>query len=479
MNLTIAHPPQANCSAMIFAASPQHPVRNMRRYAERIAPWGSRPDVPPSVAAAMEAAVAREAAALPAGKPVSQAVLRSSLAGWRCAPEGAEWSQRARASRRAAVETHRLHRRTAAEAGGAARRCESDWDVELPDLQAVAHIGHDPQAAPGPRQLGDAPGVTLVTQVALSRLHVLEDQCRLWKGLPMAAAIYVPLSEGRPEGYAALDAAVADVLRAARRLEAAAAEGEACYLAADVLVEDICAAGTPEPSNALRNRALRLVATRAVFLSDGQHLVGNTLVSMLSNKESLKEVLAAAEATAGVVVPAYAPTRPWYGNIARQLAVEIVESSYRGGVMKGVKSKELRGPLGWGLEDAPGAMDAAFKNWSHQKGNTLNTTAMGDGAAPLAVMLTSRVPWLDERARGVGWAQALHVRHAEALANSTTWTYMANAWAIRLAPQEDEVGRQGGAAQARANKALFARFKAAVAKGTYLPAVGVEELCYI
>ena len=118
-----------------------------------------------------------------------------------------------------------------------------------------------------------------------------------------------------------------------------------------------------------------------------------------------------------------------------------------------------------------------FNKWAHQD-YTVNATTMGDGAAPLAMMLTKRVPWFDERVRGAAWAQALHVRHSEVQANSTTWATLGGVWAVRVAPVAEEVGQQGGEEQERANKALFLRHKDAAALGEYTPAVGVQDLCY-
>ncbi|KAL4530587.1 hypothetical protein Ndes2437B_g04076 [Nannochloris sp. 'desiccata'] len=158
--------------------------------------------------------------------------------------------------------------------------------------------------------------------------------------------------------------------------------------------------------------------------------------------------------------------------------MELASSAYRGGIIKQVRTNQMKGPLGWGLENDEKLMTAEFSKWAAQQ-YTLNTTTLGDGAAPLALMLTVKVPWFDERLRGAAYSQALFVRHAEYLARNTTWSTLGGVWAVRLAPFDHVVGDQGGDEQERANIALFLRHKEAAMKGKYVPAVGLQELCYI
>jgi hypothetical protein len=306
---------------------------------------------------------------------------------------------------------------------------------------------------------------------------VLEDQCTLWAGLPLAASIYIPLFNGRPANFSGLDAAVAEVLRVAKRIENTGPEAS-CRLSAEVLVENLCSRDSAEPTNALRNRALRLVSTKAVFLSDGMHLVSSGLPRALASKKLANQVLKAANTTPGVLIPALAPINIWYGRVRRQLAMELASSSYRGGIIKQVRTNQMKGPLGWGLENDKKLMRAEFSKWVAQK-YTLNTTTLGDGAAPLALMLTEKVPWFDERLRGAAYSQALFVRHAEYLSKNTTWSTLGGVWAVRLAPFDHVVGDQGGDQQERANIAFFLRHREAALKGKYVPAVGLQELCYI
>ena len=479
---------QVNCSALIFNGSSAGSFTKIKRNIVRFIPLAPQAVAPPSVAFALQRAADREASLLVPGEPVSDDVLRSSLASWVCSDGGSDLSQRARTAHRSLVESKQLRRRNIKEAGSQARLCQADWGIDLPDLRSVASIGYDPASRDAASAVGSlnvvrtnadsADGVvTLVTQVPISRLHVLEDQCTLWAGLPLAATIYIPLVNGRPANFSGLDAAVAEVLRVAKNIENAGLEA-ACRLSAEVVVENLCSTDSAEPTNALRNRALRLVSTKAVFLSDGMHLVSASLPQALASKSLASKVLKAADTTPGVLIPALATVNTWYGRVGRQLAMELASSTFRGGIIKQVRSNQMKGPLGWGLEKDETAMNKEFTKWVAQK-SELNTTTLGDGAAPLALMLTEKVPWFDERLRGAAWSQSLFVKHAESVSKNTTWATLGGVWAVRLAPLDHMVGHQGGDEQARANKALFLRHKEAAAGGKYVPAVSLQELCYV
>lgn len=431
----------------------------------------------PAVTFALSAALAKQSVMTSWESSVPQEVLGSSLSAWSCSSEAREYQKRHGSTRSTMAGTKRLRQKTPKEAGGEHKLCTGVWDGTLPVLHTVATIGNDPAASKRPpaSKSSQEEGVTFVTQVPITRLHLLEDQCRLWPGLPMAAAIYIPMVNGRVESYVGIDAALAEVLQMGTRLENSGLEA-ACSLRAEVVYEEMCGEAMPEPTNALRNRALALATTRAVFLADGQHLVSLSFSKALKNKYVARTLLEAAEVTAGVAIPALAPTNPWFGRVAKQIAVETASSKFLNGVINQIRSKQLQGPLGWGLDDR--GQHEALQRWQYSRERKTNFTQMGDGAAPQALMMASRVPWFDERQRGGAWAQALHVRHAEALAGTDTWATFGGAWAVRLAPVTEEVGSQGGAAQERSNELLFKRSIGAVVKGKYVPTVGVQELCY-
>lgn len=147
--------------------------------------------------------------------------------------------------------------------------CKPGNETErLPELQSVRVLR---SAAPrSPR------AVTLVTQLSLNRLAMLENQCRAHRG-PIAAVVYVAVVQpagtvfcpeathldGRP-----LQAAVDAVLAFHGRMEA---EPGACALDLQLVAESFDQAEVDEvaglyPFNAVRNRALMLAQTEVGWL---------------------------------------------------------------------------------------------------------------------------------------------------------------------------------------------------------------------
>lgn len=411
----------------------------------------------------------------PAAKAASTA--SSTLAGWACQHDASGFARRASLRTPRAAAPSGRQQRTADEAGGPSKRCRDDADADLPVLKTVATLGGP---LPDVAAAVTAEGVTLVMQVPISRLHVLEDQCYVWRRLPLTAAIYIPVVGGAVEGFAGVDDAVEAVRGMGARLDQAGPG--ACALHADVVIEEVCpgadGAPPPTPLNALRNRALRLAATTAVLLADGTHLVSGGVADMaLWQGGAAAQLVRAATQFAGVVVPAFAPTNPWMAKVARQLANELARSRFKTGVVHQVQARLLEGPMGWGL--APGADAArAFEAWVEQT-TDLNRTELGQGAEPHAIVLTSRMPWFDERARGSRGAQALHVRAVEAAAGTRRWATMGRGWAIRLAPAGVAFGDEGGDADAAFNAQLARELEHEVASGTYEPVVGLQQLCYV
>ena len=157
--------------------------------------------------------------------------------------------------------------------------CKPGTETErLPELQSMRVLR---SARPrGPR------AVTLVTQLSLNRLAMLENQCRAHRG-PIAAVVYVAVVQpagtvlcpeathldGRP-----LQAAVDAVLAFHGRMEA---EPGFCALDLQLVAESFDQAEVDEvaglyPFNAVRNRALMLAQTEVRwFVGGGGDSIGN------------------------------------------------------------------------------------------------------------------------------------------------------------------------------------------------------------
>ncbi|PSC71803.1 Glycosyltransferase LARGE2 [Micractinium conductrix] len=175
-----------------------------------------------------------------------------------CSPTAAQQAERMRAQTALLIEAGDYRPRV----GEPAARCRSDAApaAPLPHLRSAAVLFSRKRRPPA--------GVTVVTQLSLERLAMLERQCRSWSH-PLAAAVYVPLLHGRVASAdsaaldgSSLDAALLPLLRLHAQMEA---DADACQMDLEVVTEARCSAeeAALQPTNAARNRAMRLVATEA------------------------------------------------------------------------------------------------------------------------------------------------------------------------------------------------------------------------
>ena len=347
-------------------------------------------------------------------------------------------------------------------------------------------------------------GVTLIVPVHISRLFILEDICRMWQELPVAATIYVPTHGGIPTMYNAVDDAILDVKEMERRLEENPHDNPllvkikskgACRLSLEVYTEDTCGLEgkiTPEPINAMKNKAMQLVETQGVIITDGEHLLNSGLMRQLHKRSVREKLTQMAEQYHGVLIPSFVPVNGWFNRISHQLAQELARTRYHHGIVKLVQSNQLTGPEGWGL-DPKKERAKAFQAWRYDQ-HGFNYTRLGDGSNPIVFMLTSQVPFFDESLRGVGWSAALHARHMEAMVqtpNVDTWAMYGEAWAIRMAPMGQKVIKSASKDQAsfmedytealseaeNFNRNHYFKWREAAMSGTYVPTVSSMESC--
>lgn len=373
--------------------------------------------------------------------------------------------------------------RTAKETGGKAHQCMDDWTSNLPELQRILAVGFDPKISPPKKMTYDSleTSVSLVTPVNIDNLHVVEDQCRLWRGLPLVAIVYVPLHVGSAKDSekqkntraAVLDSAVLDVLRMVKKIHA----GKYCQLTLEVVAERLCSSNHDRPSamplNALRNRGLRLVMSQGVLLGDGRHLISHRVSKTIRNKKALSSLLRAANQSVGLVIPSFYPSNPWYGRLGRQLALEVATMPGKFLIEKAVKQKQLEGPFGWMTND-PGL--TPFQMWFSLKGNNNKISLESDASAQVLV-LKEKAPYFDERLRGYHMSQSLHMRHSEMLSQQRDWSIMGVGWAIRV-HHGQEIEEESTSLQ-QANRKLYQQSLKLIKNGSYTPIVGFSELCYM
>jgi len=171
--------------------------------------------------------------------------------------------------------------------------------------------------------------VTIVTQLSLERIQMLEHQCSLWPH-PIAAAFYIPLAQGKilsaesskwegatlEEGLATIEAMHADIENNT---------GNLCVLDLDIVVEEVC---TPQkalhyPVNALRNRALILASTELVLLLDADFIVDQELARTAEDPALYSDLVGLLSQGAAMVLPAFETADE--GDAGVELAVQAVQ----------------------------------------------------------------------------------------------------------------------------------------------------------
>ena len=108
--------------------------------------------------------------------------------------------------------------------------------------------------------------VTLLTQLSIDRLSMLENQCQAWDD-PLVAVVYVPLIQGG-KVYGS-ESSLADITRGVSSFFSLMEGTSSCKLHIELVAQYIENERTnPYPINALRNRAMKLAQTELIFVLD-------------------------------------------------------------------------------------------------------------------------------------------------------------------------------------------------------------------
>ena len=379
----------------------------------------------------------------------------------------------------------------------------------LPILNLVHSFGYNAKDLQNPSlenrmdrgQSGDS--ITLVAPIHISRLFILEDICRMWNGLPVAAAVYIPMHGETPLTHASLEDAMSEIRQLEENLALEPHENEIlsknkskgpCKLSFDVFTENVCDLnGVSEPLNALKNRAMRLVKSEAVILTDGEHLLNSGFAHQLNKSPVRQKLINLAKSYPGVLIPSFIPANSWLSKVSHRLGQELAYTRFRNGIVELVRSEHLAGPEGWGMTTQE--MRNAFNKWKYDA-HGFNFTSLGHGANPITVVLTDRVSVFDETLRGVAWSASLHVRMLESAVEGNksedlSWPMYGEAWAIRMAPVGEEVIKSNERAErdtwnkivrkqtpeAKFNQDHYYKWLETAHNRTYVPAVGMIETC--
>jgi hypothetical protein len=195
-----------------------------------------------------------------------------------------------------------------------------------------------------------AESVTLVTQLTIDRLPMLQAQCSAWKE-PLAASVYVPFVPNfgvLSYEIAALNgSAIHDVIDLLNDFVAFTKTcADCCALELELVVETHATMESPfaklYPVNAMRNRALLLADTDVILLLDVDFVPSASL--SYSGKSIEYEILVSQlESGAVMVVPAFEVLQLGSLGVARQFALQVVAESDKMQIADAMEAGQLSG----------------------------------------------------------------------------------------------------------------------------------------
>ncbi|PSC73160.1 Glycosyltransferase LARGE2 [Micractinium conductrix] len=252
----------------------------------------------------------------------------------------------------------------------------------------------------------NATDVSLVTQLSVDRLYMLEAQCGSW-GSIISASVHVPLVQGRivselPE-LAGKDAATPLELISDfhERME----KRGRCKLDLVYVTEEV---GTIEqvglyPVNALRNKALQLSQTEIVLLLDADFLPNRALSDMIHDQRMYDQLRRVTGYRQGIVLPAFETIDD--GEEGKSTALKAIKS--RDVLHELFKRGELRGFHMDHYNRGHRATD--HSRWFET--NISYRIPYEEGFEPYVLVQRRFVPWYDERFKGYRKNKVVHLMH--------------------------------------------------------------------
>lgn len=279
------------------------------------------------------------------------------------------------------------------------RWCRGGKSTEVPDLERVLILRSKKQLPPR--------AVTIVTQLSLERLDMLEQQCAHWPH-PIAAVVYIPLVQGKissteDESWngTSLEIGIDEVKQTVERIQ-----NSRCILDLELVVEERCTfeQATLYPTNAVRNRALVMTRSDIVLLLDVDFVVDLSLAFDLENENRHSELTDLLASGVAVVLPAF---EAWdQGERGKKIALTAVKEG-----KKYIAQKFMYNVvMGFHMAHYPqGHEPTLFWKW-------INTTEPYQvqhevGFEPYILMLKEHVPYYDERFRGYYFNKVEHLLH--------------------------------------------------------------------
>ncbi len=178
--------------------------------------------------------------------------------------------------------------------------CRGGRAEEVPQLERVLILRSNRNLPPN--------AVTIVTQLSIERLAMLEQQCAHWPH-PIAAVVYIPLVRGKISSTeddswngTSLEVGIEEVKTYAERMKTSK-----CIIDIELVVEERCSfeQATLYPTNAVRNRALIMSRSDIVLLLDVDFVVDQSLALDLEDEARHGQLTDTLAGGAAIVLPAF------------------------------------------------------------------------------------------------------------------------------------------------------------------------------
>jgi len=326
--------------------------------------------------------------------------------------------------------------------------------------------------------------VTIVTQLSLERIQMLEHQCSLWPH-PIAAAFYIPLVQGKIfsaesskwEG-ATLEEGLAAI--AAMHAEIENNTGNLCVLDLDIVVEEVC---TPQkaldyPVNALRNRALILSSTELVLLLDADFIVDQELARTAEDPALYSELVGLLSQGAAMVLPAFETVDQ--GDAGVELAVQAVQQ----GKSYLVPHLKINNAIPFhGCYSPVSQIATESLHWLKNSTTQPYRIFYEEYYEPYLLMKKSSVPYYDERFTGRHRNKMQHIMHI-AVQSRLALIVHPRHFVIHLphsksfaAEHADQGGKFGGLDHKYKMAEYYQEAASGIERGQFTPVTSFSHLC--
>jgi hypothetical protein len=267
--------------------------------------------------------------------------------------------------------------------------------------------------------------ISVVTQLSIDRLPMLENQCRSWKNDVLVAAIYVPLEKVERKDSQnipfELKSSMSDVIRSVDAFYSLMeSTPSACALHVQLVGQRIESdRSSPYPINSLRNRALEMAQTPLIFMLDVDFVASPKLGldgAGYREKYVYDELLRVAKSKGAIVVPAFELSNrqlePYIGeNVVKNLIVQgkdTLRKAYKQELVNAFNSRDFD----------PGHGPTNTSRWIRmrkQGPGSMYTVKYQDKYEPFVILARDLVPRADERFVGYGANKLVFIKYLESL----------------------------------------------------------------